>query len=57
MAVTRVQRRGNGGAIIRRGQGWIVLTRDEVESLVHDLNQHLCDPRNRVGETNRIGSD
>lgn len=49
-----IQRRGNGGAIIRQGQGWIILSRDEVKGLVHDLNEHLGDPRNRVEEKNKI---
>lgn len=52
MAVTKIQRRGNGGVTIRQGQGWIILSYDEAQSLVRDLNNHLGDPKNRVEENN-----
>ncbi len=47
-----LQNRKNG-VIIRQGGSYVLLRRDEMKSLVRDLNNRLDDP-NRVEEPNGV---
>ncbi|MHA3020129.1 hypothetical protein ACXPWS_07615 [Mycobacterium sp. BMJ-28] len=49
----RLQNRQAGGVVIRQGRSYVTLQRDEIKSLVRELNTYLDDPI-RVEETTGI---